>query len=135
MLKKIHCVIIAKDHWYDHFLANDEPNCEITIFDVDAIGASTIDRVQFGFCHRGWMEEIDDVEGSDLYRRFSGSQVGDVLEIEYLALGKEPATLAYMGGHTTGRGPVLNMDDRPSRGWLSIENTTQDWTIDVRKSG
>lgn len=133
-LQKLTCYITSKDLWIDHFLAKDEPDCQITTFEVEVIGASSIERVQFGFCHRGWMEAISDVPGYDLYKRFASAQVGDLLVIEYLVIGSEPEVLSYMGGHTAGRGTVLGLDNRTRSGWLSIENQTQGWEIDLRKT-
>ena len=132
LFKSLNCLIAARDEWQDQFLAENEPDCQITTFGLEVIGDSTVERVQYGFCHRGWMETVEEVEGYDQYARFKSAQVGDNLKIEYLGLTKDPVVLTYIGGHTAGRGPLLNMDSAQSAGWVSIENITRGWKIDVR---
>jgi len=133
-LRKLIGTITARDLWVDHFLLNDEPNCEISTYRLDVQGESSVRSIRFGFCHRSSMEKISDVPGYDQYARFTSAEVGDTLEIEYLVIGKDPDVLTYMGGHTAGRGPVLGLDNRTSAGWLSIVNQTQGWEIDLRKN-
>lgn len=133
-LRRITCTVLARDLWIDHFLANNEPNCQVTTLTVDTGETSSVKRIQFGFCHRGWVEKIEQVDGYPRYQQFDTTKVGDQIVVEYLVLSTEPAVLAYMGGYTVGRGPVLELDNRGSGVWLSIENLTQGWVVDLREN-
>jgi hypothetical protein len=132
-VRRINCTVLARELWVDHFLSNDEPNCQITTLALEPSEPSTVKRIQFGFCHRDWVEKINEVEGYSLYKLFDSCVAGDQVIIEYLAIGAEPGVLAYMGGHTAGRGPVMGLDSRGSGAWLSVQNLTQGWVIDLRE--
>lgn len=115
----------SKEVFYNHFLANDEPNNETTTLKIEPLTNSPVKKVQYMFHWKDWLEKMEEVKGYQKYARFKNTNPEDVLRITYIANTESPIILAAIRGNCNGN-PLFPEN---SATIIYLENLSQKWKI------